>query len=214
MRGRVLEAFLKAERDLASCGRGSQPQPREVRGNDGWVLRPSCEELSLQASAPMPEWEARVPGPKIAKVERRKASGPLARSAPRLASAAQFAPFGAPPPLIGERQRKSKPGRCGAAGTKSAVRKRRRCADGCGVHNARQAGYRAQDHAGHPGAWSRRGSADAFPPGPGQRACTDTASPLTTLRRTGMILISSQAAAKSSHQSCFQQRALHPGMLT
>jgi hypothetical protein len=104
MRGRVLEAFLKAERDLASCGRGSQPRAREVRGNDGRVLRPGCEELSLQASAPMPEWEARVPGPKIAKVERREGECTAARCTPRLASAAKFAPLGAPPPLIVGRQ--------------------------------------------------------------------------------------------------------------
>jgi hypothetical protein len=89
---------------LASCGRGSQPRAREVRGNDGRVLRPGCEELSLQASAPMPEWEARVPGPKIAKVERREGECTAARCTPRLASAAKFAPLGAPPPLIGKRQ--------------------------------------------------------------------------------------------------------------
>jgi hypothetical protein len=43
-RGRVLEAFLKAERDLASCGRGSQPRTREVRETARRVLRPGCEE--------------------------------------------------------------------------------------------------------------------------------------------------------------------------
>jgi hypothetical protein len=83
---------------------------REVRGNDGWVLRPSCEELSLQASAPMPEWEARVPGPKIAKVERREGECTAARCTPRLASAAQFAPLGAPPPLIRSGKKIQNPG--------------------------------------------------------------------------------------------------------
>ena len=159
MRGRVLEAFLKAERGLASCGRGSHPQPREVRGNDGWVLRPSCEEFSLQASAPMPEWEARVPGPKIAEVERRKASGPW--RGPRRASPARHnlrlsalrrPSFGAAKKVKTRTLRRRGNGIC-CAKTKALCR--------CGVRNASQGGYRFQITPATLERGSRRGPADA-----------------------------------------------------
>src|SRR5688572_16209542 len=74
--GPFLEAILNTEQELASCGRGSQPWTREVRGNDCRVLWPGREELSLQPSAQMPKGEASVPGSESAKAERRKASAP------------------------------------------------------------------------------------------------------------------------------------------
>src|SRR5688572_22254598 len=87
--GPFLEAILNTERDLASCGRGSQPWTREVRGNDCRVLWPGREEHSLQPSAQMPKGEASVPGSKSAKVERRKASAPR-QGARRASPARQF----------------------------------------------------------------------------------------------------------------------------
>src|SRR5688500_1303471 len=91
--GPFLEAILNTERDLASCGRGSQPRTREVRGNDCRVLWPGREELSLQPSAQMPKGEATVPGSESAKVERRKASAPGLGARRALPSAAVFCAF-------------------------------------------------------------------------------------------------------------------------
>src|SRR5687768_14177604 len=108
--GPFLEAILNTEQDLASCGRGSQPWTREVRGNDCRVLWPGCEELSLQPSAQMPKGEASVPGSESAKVERRKASAPRLGARRALPSAAVFAPFGAPPSLIRVARKLQDPG--------------------------------------------------------------------------------------------------------
>ena len=105
---------------MASCGRGSQPWTREVRGNDCRVLWPGREELSLQPSAQMPKGEASVPGSESAKVERRKASAPGLGARRALPSAAVVCAFRrSAAPHDREAARKvSSPGRRGAAGTK------------------------------------------------------------------------------------------------
>jgi hypothetical protein len=120
MRGRVLEAILKAERELASCGRGSQPRTREVRKPPVGHYDPTAR-VSLEASAQMPEREACGPGTESANVERR--AGECTVAGARRASPARqfFAPPGAPPPLDRDGKRKQNPGRRCAAGAKGFV---------------------------------------------------------------------------------------------
>jgi hypothetical protein len=65
--------------------------------------------------------QKRGPKPKIAKVERRGASVPVIRDAPRPTSAAIGAPLGAPPPPRSGRAKRSNPGRRRAAETNAAV---------------------------------------------------------------------------------------------
>jgi hypothetical protein len=107
MRGRVLEAFLKAERGLASCGRGSQPRIGRSGSRPSGTKCTGREVIATSFGANAGVGSA-DPRPKIAKVERRKASAPKTRCTPRLVNAAQFAPFGAPPPLIEEAAKKFK----------------------------------------------------------------------------------------------------------
>src|SRR6266849_3216101 len=84
VRGRLPEAILKAERGLASRGRGSQPWAREARDPARRALRPGCEELAARIRRKWRRWK-RGPGPKIATVERREARVPPLRDAGRCA---------------------------------------------------------------------------------------------------------------------------------
>jgi hypothetical protein len=91
MRGRVLEAFLKAERGLASCGRGSHPRIGRSGSRPSGTKCTGREAIATSFGANAGVGSA-DPRPKIAKVERREARAPQTRCPPRLVSAAKLAP--------------------------------------------------------------------------------------------------------------------------
>jgi hypothetical protein len=82
--GRVLEAYLNAERGVASRGGDSQPSPREA-GAPPRALRPGCEEFAVTDPAARPVRGSAAPAPKIATVRAPGGGRPPYGDARRLA---------------------------------------------------------------------------------------------------------------------------------
>jgi len=64
------------ERDVAFCGRDSQPWPRKARKPLAGHYDPCCQELAARASEEMPKPETRTRAENRHGVERREARRP------------------------------------------------------------------------------------------------------------------------------------------